>query len=84
MNNHAQLITMESIRRFRNPGRIECFWDPQEKKSVKGRKKLLQFIAASMFWLVWTARGKNACKLQVLLVMLLHNEESNRELKSWL
>ena len=36
------------------------------------------------FWLVWTARGKNACKLQVLLVMLLHNEESNRELKSWL
>jgi hypothetical protein len=54
------------------------------RKSVKGRKKLLQFIAASMFWLVWTARGKNACKLQVLLVMLLHNEESNRELKSWL
>jgi hypothetical protein len=81
------MITVESIRRFRNPGRIECFWDPQKKKkkkNVKGRKKLLQFIAASMFWLVWTARGKNACKLQVLLVMSLHNEESNRELKSWL
>jgi hypothetical protein len=54
------------------------------RKSVKGRKKLLQFVAASMFWLVGTSRGKNACKLQVLLVMLLHNEGSNRELKCWL
>jgi hypothetical protein len=54
------------------------------RKRVIGRKKLLQFVAASMLWLVWPAQGKNACMSQVLLVILLPHEGSNRELKSWL
>jgi hypothetical protein len=54
------------------------------RKRVIGRKKLLQFVAASMLWLVWPAQGKNACMLQVLLVILLPHEGSNRELKIWL
>jgi hypothetical protein len=52
------------------------------RKSVKGRKKLLEFVPASMFWLVWPAQGKNACMLQVLLVIFLPHEGSNKELKS--
>jgi hypothetical protein len=54
------------------------------RKRVIGRKKLLQFVAVSMLWLDWPAQGKNACMSQVLLVILLPHEGSNRELKSWL
>jgi hypothetical protein len=54
------------------------------RKRVIGRKKLLQFVAVSMLWLDWSAQGKNACMSQVLLVILLPHEGSNKELKSWL
>jgi hypothetical protein len=54
------------------------------RKRVMGRKELLQFVAASMLWLVWPTQGKNACMSQVLLVILLPHEGSNRELKSLL
>ena len=50
----------ESTRRLRNLGRIEyvCI---QQGKFAHGKEVVAIFVAASMLWLVGSARGKNAC-----------------------
>jgi hypothetical protein len=73
----------ESTRRFSNPRRIEDFW-VQQGKVLHGKEVVAICVAASMLWLVGLARGKNYFMLQVLLIMLLHKEGSNKELKCWL
>jgi hypothetical protein len=54
------VITVESTRRFRNSGRIEYFWDQQEKKkkSFIGRKKLLQFCGSKYVMARWVSQRK--------------------------
>jgi hypothetical protein len=38
------------------------------------------YVGASMLWLVGTAKGNNYFMLQVLLMLLLHMEGSNKKL----
>jgi hypothetical protein len=64
----------ESTRRFRNPGRIEDFWDQQGKVLHMG-KKLLQFLWQQVcYGLLGQPEERMLACLQVLLVMLLHKE----------
>jgi hypothetical protein len=50
----------ERTRRFKNPGRIEDLWI-QQGKFAHGKEVVAISVAASMLWLVGSARGKNAC-----------------------
>ena len=47
----------ESTRRFRNPRRIEDFWD-QQGKFAHGKEVAAIFVAASMLWLDWVSQRK--------------------------
>ena len=74
----------ESTRRFRNSGRIEYLWVQQGKFFI-GRRKLLQFLWQQVCYdlLIQGEEIILAC-LQVYLVMLLHKEGRNKEMKCWL
>jgi hypothetical protein len=50
----------ESTRIFRNLGRIEDFW-VQQGKFAHEKEVVAISVAASMLWLVGSAKGKNAC-----------------------
>ena len=43
-----------------NHGRIECFWDLQEK-GHREKEVAAIFVALSMLWLIGSTKGKNAC-----------------------